>query len=227
MTCAKIRIFFTANLQTLRKAQDGVAAIEFALVFPIILTIFYGVAEILNYNLQQRRGKMAIDYGVEFMSRDDDNVMTGIERMNALDIWAIVNPTANAASDTSTNNRRARGYSRSFADVEFTPTPAGCSGSACTYEPNVIWTFYWYGRAETEKPVQIQCELDVVANDMTLDGRRIPEGVLGRSALVMGHYTFRYKPLLKHRFMEAHDVSVHAIRKTRGATALQHNWNRC
>lgn len=202
------------------RSTDGIAAVEFALIFPLFLVIFYGVAEIANYNMIKRRAHQSIDFAVEYISRDDDNMLTSVERMNALDIWAIVNPTSHMATNSDAG-RRATGYSRSFAAVEFNPKVPGCMGASCEYEPEVQWTFFW-GQQWAEQPVSIQCTLTVVANNMKLDGNKIPEGMLGRSSVVMGDYTFKYKPIFKNNFLAEQDVHVSAIRKTRGSDAIAH-----
>ncbi len=221
-----VGIKFGRKAKKYSDSESGIATLEFALIFPVFLVLFYGIAEIINYSMIKRRAKMAVDFGVEFISRDDNNSLTGVERMNALDIWAIMNPNANLATDLRAG-RRAAGYTRAFAGVQFTPTPAGCVGAACDFEPDVIWTFYWGHGSWADNPVRISCTLDVVPNSVKLDGSKIPEGMLGRGAVIMGDYTFRYVPLLKNKFLEEQDIHVSAIRKTRGDKAVQHPGHNC
>ena len=218
----KLRLSINQLCHRYTKCREGIAAMEFALIFPIYILIFYSIAEINNYNLQERRGSMAADFAVEYLSRDDDDDLTAIERMNALDIWDIVNPTGHMAYDSRSNIRTTAGFSRSFAGIEFVPTPTGCIGTACTFTPDVQWTFYWYGNSGTTSPTRIKCSMSVVANNMELNGANIHQGMLGRSAAIMGAYTNRYKPLLNTGIMDEHDIQHIVIRKTRGDVALQH-----
>ncbi len=203
------------------KSTSGLAAMEFALIFPVFLAIFYGTAEIANYNLIKRRAQMSVDFGVEFITRDDDNNMSTRERFNALDIWNITNPSSYKAT-SFLSGRRTNGFSRSFAGIQFNKTPAGCSGNACDYDPEVVWDFHWTSSDWAISPVKIGCSIEVVDNKIKLKGNQIPEGMLGRGALIVGHYTTRYKPLFESSFIPESDIHVYALRKTRGGNAIQH-----
>lgn len=209
--------------QRYKNSDSGVAALEFALIFPILITIMYAIIEINNYTMIKRRAQMAVDLGVEFLSRDDDNSLTHLERMNALDIWDLVNSTANLAAHADGNARNTQGFSRSFAGIEFNKVDPTCEGVSCVYEPDVTWTFYWKpGASGVASPVRIKCDLTVVANSAELNGNNIQEGSLGRSAAVMGAYVVRYKPFFENGFLKEQDVRVTAVRKTRSDVALRH-----
>lgn len=208
-----------------RREDEGIATLEFALIFPIFVMLLYAVAEFSNYTLHKRRAQMAVDYAVEFISRDDDTNMSAIERMNSLDIWNIVHPMANGGYNGNQNQRQTAGFSRSFAGIEFEPTPIGCRADECVFEPDVAWTFYWNGASGTDTPVRIDCDLEVVDNGTELNGRNIPRGVLGRTSAIMGIYVVRYKPLLKNKYFDDQDFKVSAIRQTRGPNVIAHPRN--
>lgn len=210
-----------------KRDDDGIATLEFALIFPLFITLLYAVAEFSNYTMHKRRAQMAVDFAVEYISRDADNTMTDIERMNGLDMWNIIHPTANGGYDGDEGRRQTAGFSRSFAGIEFTPTPAGCAPSECVYEPEVDWSFYWNGASGTRNPIRIQCALEVVDNGTTLDGTNIPRGVGGRSSAIMGVYVVKYVPLLDNRFIKEQDFRVSAIRQARGAKVPSHDRYRC
>jgi len=218
---------FSGFTTRFRRDDDGIATLEFALIFPLFITLLYAVAEFSNYTMHKRRAQMAIDYAVEYISRDVDNKLTNRERMNGLDMWSIIHPTANGAFDGDETRRQANGFSRSFAGIEFVPTPPGCAPSECVYEPDVNWAFYWPGGTGTDNPIRIECTLEVVDNGAVLDGTNIPRGVGGRSSAIMGIYVVQYKPLLDNRFIKPQDLRVSAIRKARGARVPSHNSHRC
>lgn len=216
---------FSQFTSRFKRDDDGVATLEFALIFPLFITLLYAVAEFSNYTMHKRRAQMAIDYAVEYISRDADNVLTNTERMNALDMWNIIHPTANGDFSGDETRRESNGFTRAFAGIEFVPTPAGCAPKDCVYEPDVNWSFYWGNQRTSgvENPIRIQCALEVVENGTTLDGTNIPRGVGGRSSAIMGVYVVQYKPLLDNRFIKQQDFRVSAIRQARGAKVPSHN----
>lgn len=209
-----------------KRANDGIATLEFALIFPLFITLLYAVAEFSNYTMHKRRAQMAIDFAVEYISRDADNSLTAVERMNALDMWNIIHPTADGSYNGNENRRQNSGFSRSFAGIEFVPTPVGCAPADCVFEPDVEWTFYWGPRSSgPSSPVRIGCDLEVVDNNAKLNGANIPRGIPGRSAAIMGIYVVRYKPLLDNRFIKEQDFKVSAIRQARGSKVPEHPRN--
>lgn len=212
-----------------RREESGIATLEFALIFPLFVTLLYAVAEFTNFTLHKRRAQMAIDFAVEYISRDADNVLTDVERMNGLDMWNIIHPTANGEFSGDETRRETSWFTRSFAGIEFVATPAGCAPEDCVYEPDVDWTFYWGSQKASgvENPIRIQCALELVDNGAKLDGTNIPRGMGGRSSAIMGIFVVRYKPLLDNRFIKEQDFRVSAIRQARGAKVPSHNRFRC
>ena len=208
-------------IKTYSRNRQGIAAIEFSLIFPIFIALFYVVAEFANYNMIKRRAQQSIDYATEFITRDNDNNLTRGERFDALDIWSIVNPTSHL-SFSAAEGRHTNGFARSFAGVEFKRTPDGCDPEDCNFEPEVVWTWSHSNNQGVETPIEIKCSLSVVSNDSKLDGRSIPEGMLGRSAVIISEYTYRYVPIFPNILFQEHDINVSSIRKTRGGNVVGH-----
>jgi Flp pilus assembly protein TadG len=70
-----------------RRADGGLAAIEFALIIPVMLITFFGVAEISNYILAARKVANIASTAADLVTQDtiiDDTEMADI--MGALDI---------------------------------------------------------------------------------------------------------------------------------------------
>lgn len=218
----KHRIRNAVNRKTLEliKSTSGVAAIEFALIFPIFITIFYGVSEISYYNMMSRRAQMSVDFAAEYMSRDADNIFTVQERWTVEDIWQVVNTSSfnNSGGDAYTNSRGK--YSRALSAVEFTQTPAGCVGAACSYVPSVQWAFL--ATQGISSPKRRNCAQTVVPNHFKLDEHKIPEGVTGRSAIVVSDFVYKYTPLIDVGFIGQQEKHLISIRKSRGGQALAH-----
>ena len=70
-----------------RRAVGGVAAIEFALIIPVMLATFFGVAEVSNYILAARKVANIASSAADLVAQDtaiDDGEMADI--MGALDV---------------------------------------------------------------------------------------------------------------------------------------------
>ncbi len=201
----------------LLRDRRGVAAIEFALVLPIFITLFFGVVELCNYNLQSRRASMAVNFAAEYLSRDGNNELAVGERHVVEDIWMITNPTAYLATQARDGNW-ANGYARALASVRFVPKP-GCKTN-CEYAPQPVWTFL-YGDVVKE-PVSVACKLDIAANSADISGSTIRTGATGRSPVVIADFTYPYKPMLEGWLLPSVELHVRAIRRTRSGMLLEH-----
>jgi hypothetical protein len=207
-----------SRLKTIRRRSDGAAAIEFALVFPVLIALLFAEAEFCNYLLQQRRAHQAVTLAAEYLSRDADSMMTTGERHVAEDIWMIVNPTSYLAVEAR-NGQWANSYSRAFASVKFERTGA-CNGVNCQFTPKTLWSFHY--QDIVADPIYLHCEIKVVANGAPLDGHGIPEGVVGRNAVAVVDFTYPYKPLLSGFGLGGREMHVNAIRATRSGLPLDH-----
>ncbi len=201
-----------------RDCRRGVAALEFVLIFPIFIIVFFSIVELAYYMMVDRRAQFAVDFAAEFMSRDGDSSTSWEEIWVMEDLWQIVNVTSfyNTGGDAYTNSRGK--YTRSFASIEFDAVPAGCSGAACDYEPKVNWSF----RASQgiSNPRRRSCTQVLVPNADGLDETKLPEGVKGRSALAVADFTYKYRPILNSGLISEQEKHIFAIRKTRGGASL-------
>ena len=80
-------------LSHLARDRSGVAAVEFALIIPVFMTLFFGVVEYSKYTMETRRAQMAVDAAADYLSRDNDGTLQMAERHIVEDIWMIMNPT--------------------------------------------------------------------------------------------------------------------------------------
>lgn len=200
-----------------KRDQQGVAAIEFALVFPVFIILLFGAIELANYNMQTRRAAMAVSFAAEYISRDGDGLMEVSERHVVEDIWMIMNPTADLATKVK-DGLWANGYSRALSSVRF-EKQSGCVTN-CAYVPKVVWSFLYQDNTETA--VSTKCNVDVVANTTKLDGTTIREGATGRTPIVIADFTYPYKPLLEGWLIPRVELHVSAVRRTRNGKVLEH-----
>lgn len=205
------------RLKRFFKDIRGAAAVEFAFVIPIFITLFFGVVEYSKYSMESRRAEMAVDFAAEYLSRDGDGTLEVAERHVVEDIWMIMNPTSYLATELR-DGLWANGYSRALASVRF-EKQSGCSEN-CAYEPKVVWSFLF--QDVVQNPVSIQCELKVVPNADSLDGSNIRQGATGRAPVVIADFTYPYKPLLEGWLLPAIDLHVSAVKRTRNGAVLDH-----
>lgn len=198
-------------------SREAVAATEFALLVPLLLTLLLGTIELANFSLQHRRAHQAAVLAAEFLSRDGDNLLSTGERHVVEDIWMIANPTAHLAR-VPRDGQWANGYSRALASVEFEPD-AACEAAECPLLPKPRWTFLY--QDIISRPVYTRCELDVVGNTEPLDGTNIHEGVVGYAPVVIADLTYPYIPLLQGWLFQPLELHVSAVRKTRNGALLQ------
>jgi len=58
------------SINKFRRSQGGVAAIEFALIIPVMLTTFFGVSEIANYILAARKVSNIASAAADLVAQD-------------------------------------------------------------------------------------------------------------------------------------------------------------
>lgn len=70
-----------------KKSENGVAAIEFALIIPVMLTTFFGVSEIANYILASRKVANVASSAADLVAQDT-TITTGElnDIMNSLNV---------------------------------------------------------------------------------------------------------------------------------------------
>lgn len=214
----------TRNILTwkIRGSEAGSVSIGFALTIPILMSVFFAVAEVSYYNMNTRRAQQAVDFAAEYLSRDDDNLLTDEERWLAEDIWQIVNTTSfiNTGGDAYENSRG--NYARSFSSIEFVRTPEGCSpeDSECNLAPKMGWSFL--ASQGIDAPKRRPCDQVVVPNQKNLDENSLPQGSLGRGSLVIADFTYKYKPFFETGPLPEIENHIYSIRATRGGDTLDH-----
>jgi hypothetical protein len=213
-------------LKRFSKSEDGTSGIEFAMIVPIFLIIFFAVAELIYYNMSARRAQQSVDFAAEFLSRDS-NYSASVSEIHVVeDLWQIVNPTAfaNSGGDAYTDSRGF--YSRAFSSIDFKPTDPTCEGLKCDFEPDVQWSFL--ASQGISSPKRRHCQQNIVSNSKKINEKELPEGAVGRSAIIAADFVYKHTPLFGEitPFFDIGLVSdeerhITAIRHTRGGVAVQ------
>ena len=120
-----------------RHRQGGVAGLEFALLSPVLLTLFLGTIDLSGALITARRmaaaaGAVAEIGTVGAAQNKALNVLTDVQAWQATTAAFALFPgwAAKAA---------ARSFAITLSAVNFTPAPAGCTQN-CTYTAKVAWS---------------------------------------------------------------------------------------
>jgi Flp pilus assembly protein TadG len=125
-------------IRNFKKSERGVAAIEFALIIPVMLTTFFGVSEIANYILAARKVANVASSAADLVAQDT-TITTGElnDIMNSLNVVlrpfnpasATIRITSVVAHPTTGNTTVDWGDARNIA-----PRAAGSSVTI----PNIL-----------------------------------------------------------------------------------------
>ncbi|MDD9911370.1 MAG: pilus assembly protein [Ahrensia sp.] len=204
------------RLRKFRRAIDGVAAIEFAFIFPALLAMLVGVIEFTHYTTLNRRAEFANYMMADYLSRDDNDSMSDEERVTIQDIWSLVNPHAQQAYNQSSQLKYAVG----LAAADFTPHDPNCRDSyACTFDANVQWTY----AGSTDGSVsgsRISCNVSIVSDSTPPSSSTVPQGMSGRGSLVISHASYVYQALFADWFIPTFEKTVTSYARTRSGEVL-------
>lgn len=127
-----------ATLKRFRVAVDGVAAIEFAAIYPILYLLLAGAFELSREVLTARQLTTLADAAATMIASDANGSIAYTDLHYAYDSAMIIFPTV--LSDSFAKNIAwSSDITISLAGISFSPTVNGCS-LLCIYKANVVWT---------------------------------------------------------------------------------------
>lgn len=203
-------------LRAFLQCRRGLAALEFALVAPVLILILIGIAEYSHYSTIVRRAHMTADSMALVLTQYGDEELTHADRVSLFKIWGVINQTA---EDSKTGRNAQRGLARSISSIVFDPPPPGC-GPACPRTPRVLWIF---ANPNGVPGASLrQCEQQVINNGAKVNGASIPVGVIGPAPVVAVDLAHRYRPLFLSSIIPETLIEVSVFRSTRDGAPLRH-----
>jgi Flp pilus assembly protein TadG len=177
----------------LRRLPDrrGIAAFEFALTAPILISCVLAVVDLSNAILTWRRLTIAAESIAEIATEEaaqpaGNNLITQTQAWNAMTAAFAVLPTWQSQIGASTPN-----YAITLSSIVYTPTVAGCTTN-CSYIANVAWSYpFTPGTIET-RPCGIQQQVpNNQANSLTV----LPVGIASASPILVADVATTFEPL--------------------------------
>ena len=171
------------------RARDGLAALEFALLLPMMISLLLATTDIALATITSRRLNSAVQSVAEVGSalavhQNSQNTLTALQANLAANTIFGIFPTWKASSAIGT-------FAVTISGVAFTAVPAGCQNN-CTYTAQVTWS--------SANPYGVQelraCgALAAVPNTQAMSPTTLPQGVFGPTALVVADVDYTYKPV--------------------------------
>jgi Flp pilus assembly protein TadG len=184
-----------ARLRRGWRARDGLAALEFALLAPILVSTVGGLYDLTTGFIAWKRVAMAaqsIDQIATSLAATTSgtNILNLINASNASSAVYAYLPNILSASPNS--------FGVTVSSVAMVPNPATCT-VGCTYTPHVAWSGVFKGSAGTRRPCDARAGLSAMS--FVPDGSNpspttLPASVQGSGApLVIVDVVFTFKPI--------------------------------
>lgn len=195
------------SLAALPAARGGVAALEFALVLPVLLVALLGFVELDRYVTSTRQLESASNSISEMLSQSTSK--TNGDLNFAYDSLMVLFPRV--LEDSA---RKAVAWRNdinvSMSSIAFASTVPGCVAN-CTYKAQVAWS-----SGSAKRPCSVP--LSPVADNSTPTPTTLPQSAFGPNGLVAVDLEFTYTPLFapklfgsmtikRSSFLQARDVA--------------------
>jgi Flp pilus assembly protein TadG len=172
-----------------RRAQSGVAGLEFALISPVLLTLFLGTIDVSNALLTARRMGIAANAVATIATTSSAqtqalNMLTDVQAWQATTAAFAFFPGWTAAAAKKT-------FTITLSAVAFTATPAGCT-QKCNYTANVRWSV-----ANNLGVAKLRScgPLTIVPNNDLPSYLTLPAGNLGQTSLLAADISYTFQPM--------------------------------
>jgi Flp pilus assembly protein TadG len=173
------------RIGALRLDTGGIAAVEFAFVLPIMLTLYLGCVEVTQGVIANRQITAVARTIADLASQqtgaltDTGNSANGVDVSQIFAASQALFPQATAANPLK----------MTISSVDFVAIPAGCTTS-CTYNAQTSWSVTLNGGAA--RPCNIV--LTPVANGSLASPTTMPVGVYGAGSIIVADVSYSYQP---------------------------------
>ena len=184
-----IRFAITFAMYRLRKGfslvrtnKDGVAAVEFALILPLmlVLVLYIGTAELTTGLMANRKMTLVARTVADLIAQDD--VSTGITNAVLDDVY---NSTAAIMSPFATTSLKITASSLKFVPKKNAPS------NAPEYKAMTVWSIS--SASATKRPCGVSA-ITKVSNSTTPTSTTMPEGLYYGGTIIVADVEFLFTP---------------------------------
>jgi Flp pilus assembly protein TadG len=173
------------QINKLRLDARGIAAVEFAFVLPIMLTLYLGCVEVTQGVIANRQITAVARTIADLASQQTGSLTDTGNSANGVDISQIF-----AASQALFPQATAANPIRmTISGVDFVAVPPTCI-SNCSYNAQTSWSVTLNGG--TARPCNVV--LTPVANGTIASPTTVPVGVYGAGSIIVADVTYSYQP---------------------------------
>jgi Flp pilus assembly pilin Flp len=178
------------------RAQTGVAAIEFALLLPLLIVMMLGSFELQRYLRIERQLTLTAE-NIAAMVAQRQSIENNYDFNFALNVAIHTFP----AGHDEPPKHWWHVIVHQISGVIFTPTVAGCTKN-CTYAANLTWSWPTYNTAFGLDALRRQCGPITPAPDSAPPtGATLPASMFGPGSMIVVDLRYQFKPLFGSAFM--------------------------
>lgn len=171
------------------KTRAGVAGLEFALIAPVLLTLFLGTIDISGALLTARRMTIAAG-SIAAIATTSSAQTQALNVLTDLQAWQATT-AAFALFPGWTEVTAKQSFAITLSGVVFTATPAGCTQN-CSYTARVVWSVANnLGVAKLRACGALQTVPDTSAPSY----QTMPVSNLGPNSLLVADISYTFQPI--------------------------------
>ena len=216
-----------ATVLRFRERTDGVSAIEFAIVFPVMMMVMLGGTQLVTYINAVRKVEAAASSISEMISQTYDPNNQG-----ATTVFVTANDLHFAFDQTMVifpyvmKDAARQGVSWwndvtiDFASIKFIPNGTSCAGSydqSSCYVANVVWTTTGAGSNYRS------CGILQPTASSYPDKTKLPSNVFGAGSIIVVDVVFTFVPSFGAKFFGAQRIARSVYIQPRYASLIDFN----